>query len=539
MTNERRTLSKLVLVLAFVTPLTQACGPGAQNPGAHATLSEPVGDLPEPHGPMKFEPVTDGGVIPDVTPTAPANQTPVEQTPVEPIQMAEVPRAPLCKNAHDPNKQPEPGLVCPTCRKGQFTQPNPKRKKLDILFVADSSPSLETERGAIAAGIRQFVEALPRETDYRIAVMAAHSDVSYDPKNKPSSGLAGQLLTVAGEPAVLKGSDYRDWSSLTQALSRKLLKIRSDAATDGGEVGLYSLDKGISEPLLSVNRRLGFFRDDAALAVIFISDENDICSYGVNYPEGVTPHVNVNKYLSSGLTVEEKANQIYCRDKDGNPTVTSRSVFVKLRELKKVPGAPTEEAMPLLISGILYTSTETVPKTPRPNEKFIEYFYEKEVGYGYLDIIRDNQGVAVDISKENFREGLRQIGQAAASKLEVKSEFQLKDGKEIDESTLCVLVDGQEAQQVRDFDSRVEGMSFLFRPELREVHLRGIGARNGEGGNSKVEVFYCEPLSLLKITPELHYPSDLPTRGEHYRSLPVPAACKTLRARIQSGAFDQ
>jgi len=520
----------------LVLPALVACG-GASHKGAQPVPNQAQEDAPdfaEPHGPMNFEPVRDVST-PIAEPEEPQPETFAE---MDMHDVAASARHPICRDAHNPNVAKPQGVKCPTCQKGEFAQPPAKLAKIDILFVADTSPSLETERGAIAKGVRKFVEALPSGTDYRFAVMAAHADYSYDSANKKSTGLAGKLIVTAGEAAVLKSTKTeRDWQQLNRLLVQKLTKMRVEGATDGGEAGLYSLDKGVTEPLLSENRRLGFFRPDAALAVIFISDENDLCSYGVNYPPGVEPKANVNQYLNTGLTVEEKANSVYCRDADGNPTVTSRSVYEKLRELQRIPG--TDKANPLLISGILYTEEASVPTVPAPDEKFPEYFSENEVGYGYLDLIRDNEGVAVDISKNDYETGMRQIGEAEAVKLEVKSQFQLKNSVAIDPATVCVLVDGKDVPRVPDFEIGSDGIAFSYKSDLREVHLRGVGATRADGKPSKVEVFYCEPKSVIEFSPEELPNYTMPTAAEHYRGLPVPPACKDLKRRIDAGEFDR
>ncbi len=471
----------------------------------------------------------------------------------------------LCEDSHSPQWQPPEGLACPTCYNQTFQQPQAKQTKLDILFVADSSPSLETERTAIAKGVRQFIDALPQNTDYSIAVMAAHSDVSYDPKVKPTPGFAGKLLKAGNEPAVLKSSTL-DWRKLSEILIRRLTKIKSDASTDGGEAGLFSLEKGISEPLLSENRSLGFFRPDAALAIIFISDENDLCAL---YPAGVTPKENKNKYLDTGLSVEDRAKQAYCRDANGNPTVTPESVYVKLRNLHRTqsttaqggaqgsppsagPGAITAttgtvaDAPALMISGILYTSPESVPTVPAPDEKFPEYFGENEMGYGYMDLIRLNEsdldGVTVDIAKDNFGDGLKKIGETARWKMEVRSQFQLKEGQSVDPKSICVLVNNSEVEEVSDFRYRVEGMTYLYKASFREISIRGVGATDKSGRPSKVQVFYCEPPSMISVAPEIYFEMPLPTREQHYKNLVdkkvIPAACKSLISRIQANALD-
>ncbi len=498
---------------------------------------------------------------------APPPATPVTSD-TKPVQKEKF----LCEDSHSPQWQPPEGLICPTCFNQTFQQPQAKQTKLDILFVADSSPSLETERTAIAKGVRQFIDALPQNTDYNIAVMAAHSDVSYDPKVKPTPGFAGKLLKSGNEPAVLKSASLQ-WNKLSEILIRRLTKIKSDASTDGGEAGLFSLEKGITEPLLSENRGLGFFRGDAALAIIFISDENDLCAV---YPAGITPKENKNKYLDTGLSVEDRAKQAYCRDSNGNPTVTPESVYVKLRNLHRTQaanpkpaatgGTPEEtslsntspststpvqavDASALMISGILYTNPESVPTVPAPDEKFPEYFGENEMGYGYMDLIRLNEsdldGVTVDISKDNFGDGLKKIGETARWKMEIRSQFQLKEGQTVDPKSICVLVNNTEVQEVTDFRYRVEGMTYLYKASFREINVRGVGAADKtdkSGRPSKVQVFYCEPPSMISVAPEVYFDAPFPTHDQHYKNLVdkkvIPAACKSLISRIQSGALD-
>ena len=55
---------------------------------------------------------------------------------------------------------------------------------------------------------------------------------------------------------------------------------------DGGETGLFSLNKAMGNDEYQVAQDLGFFRDDAALVVIFVADEQDICA---EYPDGILP----------------------------------------------------------------------------------------------------------------------------------------------------------------------------------------------------------------------------------------------------------
>jgi len=317
-----------------------------------------------------------------------------------------------------------------------------------------------------------------------------------------------------------------------------------DAPGDGGELGIYSLNLAITEPLLSQNKKLGFFRPDAALAVVFMSDENDLCSYDVDYPAGVKPNANDPDMYSGSYngfakneSVEIVANRFFCKGGGKDPVITDKTVYAKLQQLMQSSADPTK-GRPLLISGVLYTSPSTVPTVMPPNEPYKEYFFEKEMGYGYMDMIRANNGFATDIGKANYDEGLRQIGQAAAAKLQVKSEFTLKDGVAVDTNSLCVMVDGREAQGVNTFANERDGFTYTYNSDLRQVQLQGVGPTDNNGAPSKVDIFYCEPPSVTNANPEKYSRFDLPTIAEHYRNLPVPAACRGLKAKIHSGALD-
>ncbi len=532
-------------------------GPGSQN--------TTVGTLPEAHGSMDFHDAT----IQEAAQPAGTSMTGVNNLPNTDAATnrnsdatgaggnsgAMPARKNLCIDKYDATKALPPDLVCARCERGEFSQPGLARKKLDILFVADSSPSLSDTRDQIAKSVSKFVAALPDNTDYRFAVLPAHSDKSYDNVKKPSSGLGGKLYANPGEPVVLKGSDFRSTSALTAVLERKLTKMPIDKPSDGGELGIYSLNLAIQEPLLSKNRLQGFFREDAALAVIFISDENDICSRDVNYPAGVKPNnLDPDRYTGTynnvkpedwGLQTDAEvknpeivANRFYCKDAQGHPTVTDETVYTKLREMMAIKGSATKEARPLLISGVLYTDPSTVPTTPPAGEPFPQYFVEKEVGYGYVDMIKLNGGQAADIGKANYDEGLSAIGKQAAVKLQVKTQFQLKDGVSVDPNSICVVVNGREATGVDALEAGHPGFTYTYSAPTREVLLQGVGATDDKGSASKVDIFYCEPPSVTGANPEKYSHFDLPTIAEHYRNLPVPSACRALKSKIQSGVLN-
>lgn len=431
----------------------------------------------------------------------------------------------MCVDSHVAGKAPQPGLVCPACFRGKFQQPDAARVKLDILIVADTSPSIAGSRRQIAEGIKSFIDQLPPHTDYRFAVMAAHSDETYDPA-KASTREGGKF--VGGR---VLGKQNESIGTISARLSEMLTRMSSDPASDGGELGLYALDKALSEPYLARHKQNGFFRDDAALAVIFVSDENDLCS-------AVSQAPHDNRDMFKGKSVEQTAHEHYCQ----RTGLTHQTVLEKLRKVKTVAG--TQTMRPLIVSGIVYTDNATIPAMPA-GEPFPQYYHEKELGRGYLDLIRtsDPQAVVVDLAeatktKQKFTDGLVAIGREAKRQIEVKSEFVLRDGKVIDRNTLCVVVDNSELREVPSFETPVEGLSFMFNEQSRQLNVRGIGPTNSRGTPSQVDVFYCEPRELIEFNPEQFPSDDYPTKGEHYRGLPVPNACRSVRQKISSGQLD-
>jgi hypothetical protein len=100
------------------------------------------------------------------------------------------------------------------------------------------------------------------------------------------------------------------------------------------------------------------------------------------------------------------------------------------------------------------------------------------------------------------------------------------------------MVDGKEVPPVADFNTRVDGHSYVFQNDTRQLQVRGVGSMNAQGGASKVDVFYCEPPTVISFNPELYSRLNMPTSSEHYRSLPVPNACRSVKAKISAGQLD-
>lgn len=290
-----------------------------------------------------------------------------------------------------------------TCIKEHYYQPNQElTKKIDILFVTDTSGSLNAERNAVANGIGNFISQLSSSADYQIAVTLAHG---------PRSNRYGQLYKASTEPMVLRSKELSTGDIRTH-LVKKLTTTKGDSDTDGGEAGLLSLNKALESTRLDeIRAQHDFFRKDAALAIVFVSDENDICAV---YPSGVTR-------VFDGDNKELPAFDNYCKNK-----VDANSVYDRLVAVQGIN--------PLLVSAVVYANTATVPGGG-----------ENEFGYGYSDIVKLANGTMVDIAANDIPTGLADIGKEAAIKMILRTDYILSY-LNVDESTLSAKVDDTNVQ---------------------------------------------------------------------------------------------
>lgn len=299
------------------------------------------------------------------------------------------------------NNNPDPNFY-KTCYTDKFNQASELiSKKTDILIVADTSGSLSEERAKIASEIKALVQEIPSSVDYQIAIMPAHGS---------RSSLSGKLWNMKGEPLVLS-INKMSVDQISTSLGKSLLNMVGDSYSDGGEEGLFSLSQGLSSNGLELARQQGFFRADAALAVLFVSDENDIC---YRYPNG----------LVQVPDPEKAEGPAFVRDCSN---ITPSSVYSQLLAL--------QQDRPLLVSGAIYTDLTTISNNG-----------ENELGYGYLDIIALNQGIKVDLAQPSFHDGLKKIGELIHKRLQLKNRFALSHVQSIDPKSLRVSIDGNQVK---------------------------------------------------------------------------------------------
>lgn len=146
---------------------------------------------------------------------------------------------------------------------------------VDVLFVVDNSGSMSQEQAKLANNFQSFIQYfLALDLDFRLAVTT--TDIAD----------GNQSGNFAGNPRVLTP----DTPNLTSAF---ITNVSVGDQGSGEEKGLQGAHLALSEPLIS-SANAGFLREDAILAIIIVSDEED------QSPLPVEEYVDFFKGLKGG-----------------------------------------------------------------------------------------------------------------------------------------------------------------------------------------------------------------------------------------------
>lgn len=131
--------------------------------------------------------------------------------------------------------------------------------EVDILWVVDNSVSMIQEQTAVANGAAQFISHLDETgMDFHLGVITTDMDLT----NTNSGTLLSGYITNAT-------ANY-------QAVFSQ--RVQQGTGGSDQEKGMDAAIAALTPPLTST-KNVGFLRDDASLAIIVLSDEND-CSDG-------------------------------------------------------------------------------------------------------------------------------------------------------------------------------------------------------------------------------------------------------------------
>jgi hypothetical protein len=183
--------------------------------------------------------------------------------------------------------------------------------QVDILWVIDSSGSMREEQAELGLKFNALIEALVGiGADFRIAVIStdmsspnARGRFQTAPGRFVEKGCAGPTDALAAECAdvdldrpFLSIDSYTSGTTIDTARLQRDFRCIASVGDCGSqfEAGLWAVETAVSEDLVgSDGVNSGFFREDAFLAVIFLTDEDD-CSFGGT----ITPATDKQCYVA-------------------------------------------------------------------------------------------------------------------------------------------------------------------------------------------------------------------------------------------------
>lgn len=458
------------------SPSTPKQEPSAPTPQASPPPSEPQAGAPGAHP-------TPSAQSSSPPPSAPPSATRLSTQPVIPPRLVDTPTSsentsgsevPL-NNSAGPNSY-IPGLTdsAPTCvgeacarsaitDAGKYlTEQNlrfkPKTRKLEILFVLDTSTSMHDEHAAIAREIGAFIAELSPEVSYRLGVMLAHG-----PNAKVPGVKVGHLYTKNAGPLVLDGDAIlaevkRDSNSieelnarspglqgeelekaqrkqasqrLAHLLKQRLQDLPLDRSNAQGEAGLLNLYKAFSGAQeKSELKRAGLLQEDSALLVVTVADEQDMCfDYAAASAAAGTP-IKGNYSREQDRRSEEAAFLAHdtCARVANGHRLTPKHVFDAIKAAKG--------DRPVVFSGIHYLNDNLPTKTDKDAG-------DNEPGRGYLDLIKLGDGQAVDLSTEDFGKTLAEIGKFSNFRMKWEDTFVIPgkvDAARLDPNSIGVFI---------------------------------------------------------------------------------------------------
>ncbi|MGZ3653998.1 MAG: fibronectin type III domain-containing protein [Bdellovibrionota bacterium] len=390
-----------------------------------------------------------GGTSADAIGTAPSAQT------CKPAPSNAVLSDALLAECDEGNPRPPvyvPNLPAPSavgqgraCTTDHFTQNGGgEARKLDVLFVMDTTSRVNHRWHEVAEHLHHFTDHL-RGVDIRFAVILSHVDEQ-----------EGRLWAPDGEPKVL---DIRRMGveEISRHLSDTFWKAGSEFDDRGiGEAAFYSLHKLVTKHA-EETKRLGFLRPDAALTVLFQSDEQEIGAPTPHHPpHGI--HERCDSYYPPIIKKE-----FY--DDTG---VNLNSTFAAVKALKG--------NMPVSMNAFVNVDEEDMenylPVFQNPDGHRCVY---ASPGYGYFEMVAKTGGVLRSVHEET-EHSLERLGRATHDGIELQHDFALTHpAKEVDPNSIQSLVDGGVTPHLYSAATDIVHMDFAG-------HI-----------GSKIDITYCQP----------------------------------------------
>jgi hypothetical protein len=322
-----------------------------------------------------------------------------------------------------------------------FTEPDTSSQNLDILFIIHATGSFNGQLSqGVASGLSSFVAALGN-INYQIGVMLGYPGGTQSgtlwnsSKNSGGPVLSSSSMTLAQIETALEN----DIAYAPTANINVVDPAGQTISSVHGEFGTLSLMNAFTATNYAASQKAGFFRSNAALAVVFAANEADNCFIGADDDDAL----------------EATWKNDFCA------AVTAQGV------VNAVKGA--QGTNPYLFGFIGY---ETYPLTSAGAK-----IDEEEAGDGYVDVTNLTGGVTANLDPGNtvatstqqatiIQNGLAGIGNLAKSKLNLTTTFMLQPNAVA--SSIMVYINGT-------FQAATQ---WTFDPATDSVTIPGVASKD-------------------------------------------------------------
>jgi hypothetical protein len=329
----------------------------------------------------------------------------------------------------------------------QFIQPEPTvSKSVDVLFVVDTSLSWLFQHEEVAEHFPDFLAHLPPGADYHVAVMAA---------NGGDSDWSGKLYSQSGKPAVLSNQSL-SVKDMQSDLRGSICTVPADVGSSEGQMPMYSFMRSLGADRLSEIKAQGFYRDDAALSVIFVNNRNDLC-----YPPELHGFKNFPDNRWDPFGDEMAAYKKYCLNGDGTESVSPARVLAGVQKLKG--------GLPYMLGAAVHIDPTKVP-----------LLFDDTIGHGLIELAQlagQVSGLELELTESNYAPDLMKATDLSHLISHLQDDFDLSAQSGFDITTVKVEVDGFPVPSHYDPSS----------------HLVYIDGGNLGHADSVVDVSACRP----------------------------------------------
>ncbi|MEZ0392842.1 MAG: hypothetical protein ACAH59_11550 [Pseudobdellovibrionaceae bacterium] len=152
--------------------------------------------------------------------------------------------------------------------------------KVDILFIEDNSGSMKEVQANLAKNINRFASAFQQKIDFRVAVLSVWDSSAKFVNNPKRKYDIGELRRVREANGAQSEKRFLTRSMATPAALSATINIGIASSTEAMpefEEIFSTLEASIKRPE-NLNPNTGFFRPDARLVVIMVSDAEDSTS---------------------------------------------------------------------------------------------------------------------------------------------------------------------------------------------------------------------------------------------------------------------